>query len=135
MNETVSTGKIVLAEGKYFLELAGSRQELPSELLAAQPELKDLTGKEVGVLFSEPQRSVVGLQAARRPPILCYIPAPEFHVMHEEAAIFKPMRPICYVPADWVVKGVEQKIRENLAKELLNEGVIGKEVYDRLLTH
>ncbi|MGD8969756.1 MAG: hypothetical protein PVI07_19800 [Anaerolineae bacterium] len=120
MKEEERTGTVVLEEGKYFLEVAGERQELPPGF-AAEEQLKELAGREVGVLYSEPKRFVVGLVDRRLGPIICYLPIP-------------PIPPIpCYIPPPWVFRGIEKQVRINLADRFLEEGYISEEVYEKLI--
>jgi hypothetical protein len=117
--ETVGT--VVLEGGKYFLEVAGKREELPAGLVAEEAQLKELVGQKVEVLYSEPTRFVIGLAARQRPPIVvCYFPPLPW--------------PPCYIPIPfWVMRGIEKEVRVNLAKGLLEEKIISKEVYEKLL--
>jgi len=120
MEEKQGRGMVLFEEGKYFLEVAGRRQELPPGFLAEE-QLKELAGREVELLWSEPTRFVVGIRGRRLPPIVCYLPIP-------------PIPPIpCYIPPPWVFRGVEQQIRVNLAERFLADKVISKEVYEKLI--
>jgi hypothetical protein len=121
MREEKRTGILVFEEGKYFLEVEGRREEVPPEAVAQEARLKELVGQEVEVLYSEPKRAVVGLVARELMPILCYIPWP-------------PLPPcfMCYLPPPWVIRGVEQEVRTNLARRFLEEGYISEEVFERL---
>ncbi len=47
-NHESQTGKIAMTEGRFFLEMAGQRIELPAEVLGD----RELAGKEVEVLPS-----------------------------------------------------------------------------------
>jgi hypothetical protein len=118
MNEEVRRGKIVSERGKFFLEAGRERWELEEGMMIAEQPLPELVGREVEVLLSEPRRYVVGLVAEKLRPILCYIPYPH---------------PLCYIPADpWLFKGVEDRIRVNLAEKFLEEGLITKEIHEKL---
>jgi len=138
---------VVVAEGdKFFLDLAGSRVELLPQMMGGVDNLKSLAGQKVEILYSEPTRFVVGLQAGRRPPILCYYqpgpywqrtaeaePAPQYHlVITDEAGIRRPII-LCYVPAPELVKGIEYEVRRNLANRLLQEGYISADVHEKIL--
>jgi hypothetical protein len=138
---------VVIAEGdKFFLELAGSRVELQPQMMGGVDNLKALAGQKVEILYSEPTRFVVGLQAGRRPPILCYYqhgpywettvgaePVPQYHVViTDEAGIRRPII-VCYVPAPGLIKGVEYEVRRNLANQLLQEGYISADVHEKIL--
>jgi hypothetical protein len=121
MREEKRTGIVVFEEGKYFLEVEGRREEVPPEAVAQEARLKELVGQEVEVLYSEPKRAVVGLVAKEFMPILCYIPWPPW-----------PPCFMCYLPPPWVIRGVEQEVRMNLARRFLEEGYISEEVFERL---
>lgn len=120
MKEETRIGTVGFKEGKYFLEVAGRREELPVGIVAEEAQLKELVGQEVEVLYSEPRRVVVGLIAKELPPITCYIPW--WRRWHT-----------CYLPAPWVLRGVEKEVRANLAKQFLEEGLISEEVFERLV--
>jgi hypothetical protein len=111
-------GKVLLEGDKYFIDVAGRREELPPGVIGDEAELKELVGEQVEVFYSEPTRFIVGLKHPRRPPWMCYLPRPPW---------------LCYLPPPWVFKGFEKEIRLNLARQFLEEGLISKEVYDRLL--
>lgn len=111
-------GKVAYEAGKYFLEVAGRREELVPGALADEAQLKELVGQEVEILYTEPRSWVVGLATARR-RIVCYMPLP---------------RPVCYLAIDpRVLRGLQDKVRLNLAKQFLEEKLISKEVYDKLV--
>jgi len=108
------TGKLVLHEGKYFLETPGKTRPIELPAQADPTQLKELVGKEVEIVYSEPKVFIAGLigvpvGATSRPPrIVCYIPAPpEFGLISEE-------------------------LRAGFAKQLFNDGTLSKENYERL---
>jgi hypothetical protein len=78
---------------------------------------------------------VIGLLGRRRPPIICYLPVwPPLPIPPLPIPPWPPFPgPPCYLPPDWLIKGVEQEVRINLAKRFLEGGVIGQEVYDKLI--
>ncbi len=41
--------------------------------------------------------------------------------------------PICYYPIDLRVKGIEEQVRQDLAKRMLEEKVISQAVYEKLV--
>lgn len=139
MPENPILGKVVLERGKYFLKVGRTKEELVPEAVGGVEVLKAVEGQEVEVLYSEPLTFVVGLRPKRRPPILCYLPAPwnRFVLQHEPIVATQAgpiiRKPTCYIPADWVIKGVEEKIRQNLAKELFDQGIISKEVNEKII--
>lgn len=137
MPEETKTGKIIVENGKHFLIVGNQRDELPAELFGGAEGLKEMEGQEVEVLYS-PVSFPVLLRPKRRPPILCYLVATHWagHVEPmavQTAAIPIKIRPTCYLPAPWVIKGVEEQVRKNLAGELLARGVITKAVHDKIV--
>jgi hypothetical protein len=77
MKAKIASGKVVHKEGKYFLEAEGKMDELPlSKASAAQ--IKEAVGKEIEVLLSPPQVSVIGVRWKNFCFIMCYIPANPF---------------------------------------------------------
>ena len=73
-------------------------------------------GQDVDVLFSELKSFPVAVRPIGRPPILCYIP------VYEPAGF----------PSEFAVKGVQNQVRANLANELMEKGLITKQVYDQI---
>jgi len=113
MAEHPRTGTVVFNEGTYFLETEGKLRAIPVAANLQTPQLKELVGKKVDILYSEPTRFVVGL-----------VPA---------GATVRPPRIICYFPADpWAVGVVEEGARVALAKQFLNEGVLSQETFEKL---
>jgi len=114
MAEQPKTGTVVFKDGTYFLEAEGKHHAIPVGANVQSPQLKELVGKKVDILYSEPQRFVVGLVQAG-------------------ATGFRPPRIICYFPADpWAVGLVEEGARAALAQQFLNEGVLSKETFEKL---
>jgi len=113
MVEHPKTGTVVFKEGTYFLEAEGKHHVIPVGANVQSPQLKELVGKKVDILYSEPQRFVAGL-----------VPV---------GATSRPPRIICYFPADpWAVGVVEEGARQALAQQFLNEGVLSKETFEKL---
>jgi hypothetical protein len=146
-------GTVIAEGGKFFLDLAGHRLEIVPQLAGGVENLKGLAGQKVDILYSEPARFVAGLQVARRPPILCYVPpitfghqqelelpggsaalasARNFHIAIQDPAGIKRPVILCYVPAPEVIAGIEAQVRQNVAKQLLQQGYINQEVYDKV---
>ena len=116
-------GTLIREEDKFFVEVEGRRDELmPMASAAEEKKLTELVGKEVEFFLSEPRRYVVGIRGPElRRVILCYVIPPW------------PPGPICYLPIDrLVLQGVEDQVRANLARRLLDQKVISQEVYDVL---
>ncbi|HXJ92004.1 MAG TPA: hypothetical protein VMT20_03885 [Terriglobia bacterium] len=113
MAEHPKTGKVTFREGNYFLEAEGKHHAIPVGANVQTPQLKELVGKQVEILYSEPKSFVVGL-----------VPV---------GATSRPPRIICYFPADpWAVGVVEEGARAALAQQFLNEGVLSKETFEKL---
>ncbi len=134
-------GKVIAAEGKYFLEVGGERTEVPAAALGGEATARELSGADVEVLLSEPVRQVIALlpKLPHRPPILCYLPPPdlwrrfrEIAMTPVQAAQFELHPPLCYIPAEWMVKGIDERVRQTVAARLLKEGIISRAVHDKL---
>lgn len=110
-------GKVIHEGGKFFIVVNDVRNELPLGLVADEGKLKELVGKEVEVLYTEPTRFIIALvpQVPRIPRIICYIPLPD--------TIYGPS----------VITAVEKAARVNLATQLLNAGVISQAVHDKIV--
>lgn len=114
MDEQFKTGTVVFKEGTYFLEAEGKHHAISVGANVHTPQLKELVGKKVDILYSEPQSFVVGL-----------VPA--------GASSGRFPRVICYFPADpWAVGVVKEGARVALARQFLNEGVLSKETFEKL---
>jgi hypothetical protein len=107
------TGTIVFKDGTYFLEAEGKQFAIPVSANVQPAQLKELVGKKVDVLHSEPKSFIVGLvqsgSGLRGPRILCYIPADPF-----------------------ALGVVEEGARAALAKQFLDEGVLSQETFGKL---
>jgi hypothetical protein len=110
-------GKVIHEEGKFFVVVNDVRSELPLGLMADEGKLKQLVGKEVEVLFTEPTRFIIALvpQVPRIPRIICYIPAPDT------------------IYGRTVITAVEKAARVNLADQLLEGGIISQAVHDKIV--
>lgn len=117
MQEKVTTGKIVHKEGKYFLEVAGKMEALPTGVLTDQAFLKEHAGKELEVIYSIPKSFVVAVRPiGGRPPIItCNIPVWEF--LRGETLVTQP----------------SAAITRNVADALLKGGFITQEVYNTIV--
>jgi hypothetical protein len=122
MGERTQKGTIVREKGKFYLKMKDRREELPLDTVIDSDRLERLVGKDVEVLLSEPRQAVVGIRLEELLPILCYIPWPPW-----------PPCFLCYLPAPWLIKGVELEVQRNLAKRFLEEGYINEEVFKRLI--
>ena len=146
-------GTVVAEGGKFFLDVAGNRLELVPQLAGGAENLRAIAGQRVEILYSEATRFVAGLQVGRRPPIICYVPpvvfgqqgftlssegpggaqAQSFHIdIADPAGIKRPII-LCYVPAPEVIAGIEFEVRRNIANQLLQQGYITGEVYEKVV--
>lgn len=147
-------GKVLEHEGRFFVEVENRLEELDPMLVGGVEVLHKLAGQEVELVTQDvPWIAGVMWDKVR---ILCYIPpidrfrdllgehliAPvEFQAgaavphMHTAAARrFKlPRGPLCYLPAPWVIRGVEEVIRKNLLEQFRVDEIISQEVYERLV--
>lgn len=145
-------GKVLEHEGRFFVEVENKLEELDPMLAGGVEVLHKLAGQEVELVVQEvPWIAGVIWDKVR---IVCYLPpvdrwrefqefaagtmvgapaAMRVHVHDEASRIIRLKRPICYVPADWVIRGVEEMVRANLLKQMFADGVISQEVYGRLL--
>jgi hypothetical protein len=113
MAEQPRTGTVVFKEGTYFLEAEGKHQAIPVGA-NVQTSLKELVGKKVDILYSEPKSFVVG-------------------IVQSGASTVRFPRVICYFPADpWAVGVVEEGARQALAQQFLNEGVLSSATFAKL---
>ncbi len=116
-DERIPRAKATIAtkDGKYYLVRGRQREEL-SPLMASEKELQALVGKEVQ-LATEPRRIIVGFRTPKV-RVLCYI--------------HWPRRWMCYLPRPELLHGIEEQVRHNLLDQMLKEGVIDREVAEKL---
>ena len=115
MEEKVTRGKIVHKEGKFFLDVAGKMEALPTGLLADEAFLKEQVGKEVEVFLTIPKSFVAAIRPVGRPVIItCNIPAPEF--LQGETFVTQPTA----------------AMTRNVATALLKGGFITQEVFNTI---
>jgi hypothetical protein len=134
-------GTLTKVGDEFVLEVEGERYPVPGSLLANSPELERLVGEKVEVMLSVPKPFVVAIRKIGRPPILCYLRADLLQVGHwmelgparSDLARQLRLRPTCYVPADWMIRGVEEQVRKNLATQMLEDGIISQEVYEQII--
>ena len=107
MAEKLKSGTVVHKEGNFFLEAEGKLTPIPVSPQFHPETLKELVGKKVEVLYTEPRSFVAGLIGGRV-PILCSLPVdPWFSVVDEGA-------------------------RLAVAKQFLNEGLLSKETFEKI---
>ena len=101
------SGTVVQKEGNFFFEAEGKLSPIPISPTFQPATLKELVGKKVEVLYTEPRSFVAGLVGGRV-PILCYFPVdPWFSVVDEGA-------------------------RLGVAQQFLNEGLINQETFAKI---
>ena len=107
-------GTVIFKEGHFFVDVDG-KQELIPVSHENQPHMKELAGKKVEVIFSEPQRFIAGLVLAEEKPIpriikiLCNVPRPDFRTL-----VF------------------EESARINIAKQMLDAKVLSDEAFKKI---
>lgn len=101
------SGTVVLKEGNFFLEAEGKLTPIPVSPNAHPANLKELVGKKVELVYSEPKSFIAGLVGGRI-PVLCYFPADPWLTVVDEGA------------------------RASLAKQFLNEGYINQATFQKL---
>jgi hypothetical protein len=107
MTHKPKAGTVVEKEGNFFLEAEGKLTPIPVSPHFQPGTLKELVGKKVEVLYTEPRSFVAGLVGGRV-PILCYFPVdPWFSV-------------------------VDEKARLTVAQQFLNEGLLSKETFEKI---
>jgi len=115
MAENVTKGKIVHKEGKFFLDVAGKTEALPTGLLTDEAFLKEQVGKEVEVFFTIPKSFVAAIRPIGRPGIItCNIPAVDF--LLGETFVTQPTA----------------AMTRNVATALLKGGFITQEVFNTI---
>jgi hypothetical protein len=116
MAENVTKGKLVHKEGKYFLDVAGKMEALPTGFLTDEAFLKEQVGKDLEVFLTIPKPFVAALRPIGKPVIiLCNIPRPD------------------YLRGANLVTQPSAAVTRNVATVLLNEGFITKEVHDTIV--
>jgi hypothetical protein len=108
-------GSVLFKEGNFFVDVGGKQELIPVGKEDAQ-HLKQLVGKKVEVVFSEPTKFIAGLILAdessrlpKRPKILCYVPRPDF-----------------------LTAVVEERARIQIANQMLDAGLLSKENYAKI---
>ncbi len=102
------TGKVVEKEGIYFLEAEGKLHPIPVTTKTPPAQLKEAVGHQVEILYSEPVSFVAGLVRPGHPPITCYFQIEKFFGV------------------------VPEEMRAALAKQLLNDGLVSQETFNKL---
>jgi len=139
-------GKVLAREGRFFLQYENELHEIDPMLVGGVEVLKRVAGQEVE-LVTQVTPWVAGV-IWDKVRIVCYLPPPDIwgtlrgglsttpaaHVHTElETTLAKIARPVCYVPADWVIRGVEEQVRRNLLKQFVEDKIITMEVHDQLV--
>jgi len=113
-------GKIIEENGQLFLDTGTEKLELSSELLEFG-DLKKFAGKKVELIYSSPQKFIIGFRPPRMKPILCYV-APPFRPPYI-CYLPLPRRPpqTCYIVARPVGPELIQETVEQARKDLLDQ--------------
>jgi hypothetical protein len=107
-------GTVLLKEGNFFVEFEGKQELLPVSKANA-PQVKELVGKKVEVLLSEPQTFIAGL------------------VLVEEKPTFKRIQMTCNVPPPpFLTAVIDERARVVYARQMLEEKRISQETYDKI---
>lgn len=138
--------KVVQKEGHFYVQRGEDLQEIDPILGGGEEVLRRLDGMDVE-LAVEQLPWVVGV-ISDKVRIVCYLPPPDLrkalfgeHVTtpvgttmttQPRAAGLKGLRPTCYLPRDWLIRGVEEQVRINLVKELAAEGILTQAINERL---
>ena len=84
LGANVKEGKITAARGRYYVTVGATKREIPVGDLNPEADVKAFAGLTVPVIVAGRSIIAIGDLKWKRPPILCYIPAPD---------IFKQIRP------------------------------------------
>lgn len=138
-------GTVLSHEGRFYVQYEKEMQEIDPMLVGGVEVLKQLEGQEVELVTQAvPWIAGVIWEKIR---IVCYLPPPDIwgairgdlttiparHVhLEQDIAQVRIPRIICYVPADWVIRGVEDAVRVNLLRQFVADKIITQDVYDRL---
>lgn len=120
-------GTIREIDGQYFLQTSGVINTRKKELIqigsaAEKEKYTNLVGKQVEVVLSEPVRSVLAL-----------IPNPD-EITPPRPRPFPCYIIMCYIPAPWIKLFVrDEKLITPLAEQFLNEGILNKANYDKIM--
>jgi hypothetical protein len=108
-----SIGTVLFKEGNFFVNVDNKDEPIPVGHHDAE-HLKQLVGKKVEIVFSEPKRFIAGL-----------IPTDE--------SLMKIVKILCYVPRpDFLTAVVEERARIDIAKQLLDAGYLSKENFAKI---
>jgi hypothetical protein len=113
--------------GQYFLQTSGLVNAKKKELIqigstAEKEKYASLVGQQVEVVLSEPVRSIVAL-----------IPNPD-EISPPRPRPFPCYLIMCYIPAPWFrVFMRDEKLITPLAEQFLNEGILSKANYDKVM--
>jgi hypothetical protein len=107
-------GTVLFKEGNFFVDVGGKHELIPVNQ-TNELHMKELVGKKIEVVFSEPQRFIAGLVLAEEKPvrkiikILCNVPRPDFQTL-----VF------------------EESARIQLARQMLDAKVLSKEAFEKI---
>ena len=105
MKQRAVYGTVLHEEGRFLLEVAGMRRELPEGIMVDRKHLGDLVGKRVSVVIGDSPIIFID-------HILCYVPAD---------------------PWGWVVR-VDPKIRQGILQGFVQAGLLAPEKADQLMS-
>lgn len=84
LGASVKEGKVTAARGRYFVTVGATKREIPIGDLNPEVDVKPFVGLIVPVIVAGRTIIAIGDLKWKRPPIICYLPAPD---------IFKQIRP------------------------------------------
>jgi len=120
-------GTIREIDGQYFLQTSGVVNAKKKELIqigsaAEKDKYANLIGKPVEVVLSEPVRSIIAI-----------IPNPD-DITPPRPRPFPCYLIMCYIPVPWMKAIIrDEKLIMPLAEQFLNEGVLSKANFDRVM--
>lgn len=113
-------GTIIKEKGKLYLEVGKEKLDLSPDMMEAG-EMKKLVGKKVEILYSSPQKYIIGFRPPRMKPILCYV-APPFRPPYLCYVPLPPKPgPTCYIIAKPVGPDILKEAAEHARKDLLDQ--------------
>jgi len=114
-------GTIVEVHGEFFLQTSGVGARGKKEMLkigsaADKDKFAGAVGQKVGVILSEPVRSVVA-------------------VVGEPEGPFKRIRILCYIPVpDLFYRVFDQNLINQLTKQFVDQGIISETVGKKIMS-
>lgn len=118
MQRQSKVGKVIEKQGEFFLETEG-KPALALSPIVDEAQLKEMVGKDVEILYTDPKPSIVGIKTSlghRCYFILCYVPIDIFGKVDDRVTI-----PV-----------LEASARVRIAEKLLKAGTIDQATFERM---